>query len=364
MAARRPPLGLRRRGPRLTARRHHRRLAGLAALSLLLAGCAGLSKQEEARLSVHQQNSQDFYQRGYYLQALHQADMALQLDADLVGMRLLKGFCLTKLGRLREDPAVVEQALAIFDDLVSGAGQDDYRSWLGAGQAQLARALLHDAQIARIERRLRSDFLSADGRREEETALAAERAARERRLGQAERHLRRAREVVDQGEDPYVLIELALALNSRGGHDDEVIALSAEAIGQLQESTRLARNTLQKSGNLHARGKLALQRRIDENLEKEQKLRDIVLTIQFNRGAWQACLSELAALDERQLLSADQVLLRAGVHEQIGMLSEAMADLEFWLRLRARTSHEYDDVTAQVYTRLDELRSRLAGPAP
>jgi tetratricopeptide (TPR) repeat protein len=330
---------------------------------VLLPACFGLDEQEEARLTVHEQNSQDFYQRGHYDQALHQADMALKLDGDRVGMRLVKGFCLTKLGRLRREPGQVDEAIAVFRELVDGGGETDYRSFLGAGQANLTRALLHEDEMGRIQRRLASDFLSESGRKDEEATLARESEARDARLHEAERMLRRALAFENQAENPYVLIEMVLVLNTEGDHEDEAIDLAHRAVAMLQESTRLTRNTLSKNLNLEPRGQVALQRRIDENLGKEQQLRDIVLTIEFNRGAWQACLDELDALEERQLITPAQVLTRAGIYEQMGMLDDAIADLEAYLRLRARSS-DYDEVAQSVYDRIVALRARTADASP
>lgn len=69
------------------------RRGACALLVLTSAGCFGLNDDDLAVLDVHQQNSQMYFQSGSWLQAMHQANMALALDEDLVGMRLIKGHC-------------------------------------------------------------------------------------------------------------------------------------------------------------------------------------------------------------------------------------------------------------------------------
>jgi len=349
MAARRAQVGLRRRGPGLS------RAAPWLVVLPALTGCLGLGEEDEARLTLHRQNSQDFYQRGSYVQALHQADMALSLDEDLVGMRLIRGFCLMKLGTARQNGEMLDDAVELFDTLAHGDGSDDFRAWLGAGQSRLARALHREREMGRIERRLAGDFLDAEGRRQERAELEQATAARWRDLDRSEEALQRVLDAELQEDNVYALIDLVLVLVNFPDRAADVLQHGRRAVELLVQSTELTENTLHKSLALSPSGRLNLQRRIKDNLAKERQLRDIVATVEFNRGNLSACLEELDAMEDRQLMTATQYMNRAGVYEQLGEIPLALADLEAFLRLRARTT-DYDEVAAAVYERMERLR--------
>lgn len=331
-------------------------------LVLLTSGCFGLDEQEQAVLDVHQQNSQMFFQSGSWQQALHQADMALKLDDDLLGMRLIKALCLTRLGTGNESREQINGAIAIFDDVCNGDGAEDYRSWLGSGQAHLARARLLQHEVERIDRRLGSDFLTEQGRRDETADRVAVNARRLRDLEFAERHLRRVLEFPIQRDNVYAMIDLTLTLLEGDGREDEAAVWGRRAVALLQDAVALTRETVSKNMNLSPRGRINLQQRIEEYLDKEAMLRGLIITIEFNRGSFQRCLEEYAALEARSMMDAAHYHNRALVYERLGMWSEAIADLEAFLRERSR-DQAYDGQVEQVFDRIDVLEQHLADEA-
>jgi tetratricopeptide (TPR) repeat protein len=323
-----------------------------------------MTPEEQARLSLHQRNSQEFYNKGSYVQARQQAEMALSFDEDSVGMRLMQGFCLVKLGTASRDSQLLDQAVQVFEGLRASEGDDDYRVWLGSGQAHLARALAYEDEMGVHERRLASDYLDADGRAAAQQQLDEGRRRRDEQLALAERTLARVFTFELQKDNTYALIEMVLVLNTLGGRELDALSMAQRAVDQLLQSNALTQATLQKNVHLSESGKLLLERRIAENLDKEQQLRGIVATIEWNRGELQSALTELDTLQERQLMRAVHYQMRATIHEQLGNLDAAVTDLQAFLKLRA-PEREFDEVAVATFDRIDELVARGAvRPAP
>lgn len=309
-------------------------------------------------LDVHTQNSQMFYQRGSYLQSLQQANQALKLDEDHTGMRIIRGFCLTKIGDARETEEQLEESLDAFEQLKQD-GAEDYRVWMGAGEAHLARALQHERVVARIDRRLSSDFLTPEARENEQAQREAEQEGVERHLALAEENLRAVLDMPLHEDEAYALIELVVVIDRQGGREEEAVTLARRAVDQIVQSIDLTRERLNKTVQLVPSKKLEMQRRVEEQLDKERQLRDIIVTIERNRGSTQRALEELAALEERQLMMPTHHALRADLYEDVGMWTEALAAWETFLRLRAG-SHGYDDVAAEAYDHIETLQGRIA----
>lgn len=329
-----------------------------ACLAAALGACAGLSEDERAVLDIHQQNSQLYFQNGSWMQALHQADMALGLEPDLVGMRLVKAHCLARLGTGRDVLAQLDEALALFTDLRTGDGEDDYRAWLGAGQAHLARARLLSIRGERIERRLASDFLTPEGRRDEQADFDATLAARASDLEQAERCLRHVLDQPLQQDNLFALIDLVLTLSELGGRDDEVLLHARRAAGLLVDAIELTRENLARNLKLSPRQQLDLQQRVEDDLSNEVLLRDIVITLEYNRGSSQRCLEEYAALEARGLMRPYHHFNRALVLENQGLWAQALADVQAFLRLQAKDG-AYDAQVEQAFARQEHLEALL-----
>ncbi|GJM20567.1 MAG: hypothetical protein DHS20C15_04820 [Planctomycetota bacterium] len=353
MATSRSQVGLRRRGSRLS----------LALGFALLPGCFGLDEAESSRLDLHQQSSQRFYREGRLQQALQQADKALELEEDHVGMRLVRGYCLVRMGKALDSIPEVEEAIRIFDRLTRGAGEENSRSWLGSGQAHFSRALMHGDEMATIQRRLSSDFLDEDGRKLETGWLETEKAGRAEHLTRAEQSLRHVLTMENQADNVWAIMELVLVLNTIGGHEDEAVRLSHHALAQLDQQNKLSRNNLRKNASLTAAHSLELERRIEENLARERELREVVAFIEYDRGSLQAALEQFDMLEERQLITAIHHFNRADIRERMGLLSEAADDLEAFLRKRS-TSDDYDDVARRIFARIDNLRKQASKTTP
>lgn len=324
-----------------------------------LPSCAGLSDEDTNILSLHLQNSTLFFQQGSYRQAMHQANMALIMDESHIGMRIIKGFCLTKLGAAQGTVTEIDTAIEIFDDLKPGAGGDDYRTWLGSGEAHMARALRHQQAVERIGRRLASDFLTEDGRELELEQAESEAEQKTRHLNRAERDLRRVLTFPRHADNTYALLDLIVTVNMQGGRDDESAVLCRRVIELLVEGIELTRETLNDGIRLSPSKKVDLQQRVTDSLDKERQLRQILVTIEYGRGSYQRCLEVLGTLEERQLMSAADHLLRADIYEKIGMLPDALDALDVFLRIRSR-SVAFDEVAGEILRRSDELRAKIA----
>lgn len=318
-----------------------------------------MSEEEQERFSLHQKNSQEFYSNGSYRQAVQQAEMALVFDKESVGMRLMRGFCLTKLGEASRSPRVLDEAIRILEELATETGDTQYRVWLGVGQAHLARALLSESEIGRIQWQLGSDFLDAAGRRAEEQNLEDERLGYEHNLERCEHGLLKVLEFPLQEDNSYALIEMALVLNIQEGREDEALEYSERAVRELMQSNKVTNNTLQENPNLTASFELSLEARIEDNLGMERQLRANMAHIYYDRGDNQAALEILNELERRQLMQANYYEFRATVHERLGMLDEAVLDLETFLKMRAQVI-DYDQMATEMFDRIDDLVARGA----
>jgi len=361
-------MGLRRGRSLLkrAARFAGRRRAGLAlaacALPLLLAGCTGPSGQDKDRFELFRDNSKNFYDRGSYPQALHQAKMALAIEPDDEEVQLIEGFCLTKIGNVTNNSLLLDEALKIFEAVLSTSeGAEDFRASMGLGSACLARSFEHDREIARITRRLGSDFLSGGSRAQDEAILEQEHAARAVRLRQGEQALRRALAQPLQKENTYAIVDLVLVLNAEGGHDEESLDLAARALEQLDASTAITQNQITKNAKISAAAKLDLEQHIANNRDKEVLLRDLVATVHYNAGDTEGFLAQMGILEQRKLMGEVQFFNRANVNEKLGHFAAAANDLESFLRLRVqRMSYEQDDMAPDVFRRIQALRDRDA----
>jgi tetratricopeptide (TPR) repeat protein len=332
---------------------------------LLATGCFGLSEDDLLRQSFFRENSLAAYDRGEYVRALHQANMALDLEDDDVPMQLVKAFCLLKLGKAAANGPMVEESLKTFEDLAdTGAADDDFRVALGLGSAHLARALQYDREIPPVERRLTSEFLSKDGQVAEQAHLARMRARRLDHLRLAEKHLRSVQAFELGRDNLFATVDLVVALNSLGGREDEAVVLSEEALALLDESNRFTRNSLELNTRLSPSARIDLQRQLEANRKKERLLHDIIATIAFNRGDMDGFLARIAIMEERELLGEVQLYNRATVYEQIGNYEAAAKDLEAFLRMRVRRlDYDEDELAPEVFQRIEALRARHAEQA-
>ena len=333
----------------------------MALIPLLLAGCFGLSKQEQERFALHQQNSQEFYTKGSYRQAVQQAEMALTFDESSVGMRLMRGYCLTKLGEASGNVIVLDEAILILEELASDINDDDYRVWLGIGQAHLARALLADSEIGRMEWQLSSDFLDEAGRRAESQQLEQEREGYAFHLQRTEDALQRVLNIELQEDNTYALIELALALNLQEGREFETLEYSDRAVRELMQSNKITNNTLQEDLQLAPDFEISLETRIKENLQKERLLRSNSAHIYVTLGDDESALETLNEIERRQLMEGGHYEFRATICDRLGLLDQAVRDLESYLKLRAQVT-EYDEVASETFDRIDQLVARGAQP--
>lgn len=356
MATGRPYLGLRRRGPGLNLPL----AAALTVLALLASPGCGLTDEEESRLSFFRESSLGAYDRGDYMQSLHQANMALALDEDDPIMHLVKGFCLLKLGKLSDNAITVDESLDTFE-AVADELDDDFRVYLGLGGAHLARALLCDKEITLMEKRLESEFLSPESRVAETKRLQIEREQQLQHLVESETYLRRALDFELQKDNLYALVDLTLALNAQGGKDDEALVFAERALAVNDESTRFTQAALEKNKALSPGARIDLAQRIESNRDRERLLRDLIATVEFNRKNYEGFLEQMQILDDQGLLDEIQLHNRAQVHETLGQYDAAADDLQAMLRLRVRRlTYEQDQLAPEIFKRLEELKARHA----
>lgn len=332
----------------------------LTALGLLPSLGCGLTDEEESRLSFFRESALGAYDRGDYLQSLHQANMALDLDDEDPNMHLIKGFCQLKLGKVTNDVLVIDESLVTFG-LAEDELDDDFRVYLGLGGAHLARALLADKEIARMQARLQSEFMTPDGRVAEERRLADEKASQTRHLLAAEAALRKVIAFPLQKDNLYALVDLVLALNAQGGHDDEAIVFADQALAVNEESTRFTQAALDENKSLSPGARIDLAQRVQANADRELQLRDLIATVEFNRRNYDGFLRQMELLEEHGLLGETQFHNRAEVREQLGQYGAAADDLQALLRLRVRRlDYDQDQLAPEIFARIEELKARHA----
>ncbi|HVQ25437.1 MAG TPA: hypothetical protein VMV01_09665 [Planctomycetota bacterium] len=329
-------------------------------MALLAASGCGLTDEEESRLAFFRESALGAYDRGDYLQSLHQANMALELDEGDPIMGLVKGFCQLKLGKMANNPVVIDESLNTFED-VADELDDDFRVYLGLGGAHLARALLSDREIAQMERRLESEFLSPESRDAEMKRLTQERDLQHEHLVESERNLRRVLDFELQKENLYALVDLVLTLDAQGGRDDEAVQVADRALKVNDESTRFTQAALDNNKSLSPGARIDLARRIEANGDRERLLRDLVATVEFNRGNYDGFLAQMEILEQRGLLDEVQLHNRAEVREQLGQYDAAADDLQAMLRMRVRRlNYDQDTLAPEIFQRIEALKARHA----
>ena len=329
-------------------------------MALLAASGCGLTDEEESRLAFFRESALGAYDRGDYLQSLHQANMALELDEGDPIMGLVKGFCQLKLGKMANNPVVIDESLNTFED-VADELDDDFRVYLGLGGAHLARALLSDREIAQMERRLESEFLSPESRDAELKRLQQERDLQHEHLVESERNLRRVLDFELQKENLYALVDLVLTLDAQGGRDDEAVQVADRALKVNDESTRFTQAALDNNKSLSPGARIDLARRIEANGDRERLLRDLVATVEFNRGNDDGFLAQMEILEQRGLLDEVQLHNRAEVREQLGQYDAAADDLQAMLRMRVRRlNYDQDTLAPEIFQRIEALKARHA----
>jgi tetratricopeptide (TPR) repeat protein len=344
-----------------------RLLAAACALPLLLAasGCSGPSGLDKDRFELFRDNSRNFYDRGSYPQALHQAKMALALQPDDEGALLIEGFCLVKIGNVSNNPLLLDEALKIFEALLdTSEGAEDFRVSMGLGSACLARSFEHDREIARISKRLGSEYLSGGARDEDRAILEQEKSARTARLAEGEKALRNVLAQPLQKDNPFPIVDLVLTLNAEGGHDEESLALAKRALVELDASTLIKQNQITKNAKISASAKVDLEQQIADSREKEVMLRDLVATVHYNNGDTDGFFEQMSILEERKLMGEVQYYNRANVHEKLGHFAAAADDLDHFMRLRVQhMSYDQDDMASQTFQRIETLRAQAANVA-
>jgi hypothetical protein len=347
-------MGLRRRGPGL-------KRAAAALLAGLAAACAGPSEAELAKLGMHRENAREFFQSGRYQNSLQQSTLALAIDDGDVSMRLVRGHSLLRLGAATRNGEQLEEALRAFEDLEADEPDDD-RAALSLASARLARALLLQDELDSLQERMDSEFLPEEGRAAEERRLDEMAGRRADLLAQAEAGLREVLDDPLQKDNPGGLTDLVLVLHAQGGREEEAPELAGRLLELLDESSELARITLEKTPGRNATSRLELQNLLDKNRDKELALRELVATAALERGATDVYLAQMAQAEARGLLGEVQYWNRAGVLERLARYDQAADDLGQFLRLRARRFARYEDdpQAAEAFRRIEDLRGRAA----
>ena len=71
-----------------------------------------MTDEEESRYSFFRESALGAYDRGDFLQSLHQANQALELDDGDPIVHLVKGFCQLKLGKAASNPVMSDEEIA------------------------------------------------------------------------------------------------------------------------------------------------------------------------------------------------------------------------------------------------------------
>lgn len=367
MATRRTHLGLRQRGPavvpavaRPTPRAALRARALLIALCLAPAGCFGLSEEDEARLSIHRDNTEEYFRKGEYVQALLNADKALAVDEDLAEMRVIRAYCLLRLGEASNNIRYLDRSVAEFEEIIDDyAADEDYRAHLGAGSAYLARALAAESEVDGIASRLQRGFLDPDEAEAERERMERARSTMRTSLDKAEAAIRSVLALEIHRDNSYALQQLVMVLNRQGGRDDETINVCERALELLEANTQVVESMLQRNAKLPPARQLELKRQVEMNTNRERLLRDLLATIHANNGNPTAALEQFAALEEHGLMGEAQYYNRAAIYESLGREVAAIADLESFLRLRGQyLDYEDDDMAPPTFARIERLEAR------
>ena len=319
-----------------------------------------MTDEEESRYSFFRESALGAYDRGDFLQSLHQANQALELDDGDPIVHLVKGFCQLKLGKAASNPVMIDDSLVTFEG-VAGDLDQDFRVFLGLGGAHLAQGLLAEREIQRMQTNLESAFLSAESRMAEARRLETELERQHQHFVEAEAALRRVLDFQLQKDNLYALVDLVLAIDAQGGRDDEALVFANHALDVNDESTRFTQAALDNNKSLSPGSRIDLSRRIEANTDRERLLRDLIATVEFNRQNYVGFLEQMDILEARGLLDEVQLHNRSTVHEQLGQYDAAADDLQAMLRMRVkRLSYDQDRLAPEIFARIEQLKARHA----
>jgi len=357
VASRRTHLGLRRGGSRLRSLPARPLTAALVGAALLLGGCN--SAQEQAKLELHEENCQNYYQQGEFFRALQQAELALSVDQDNVTMRIARGLCLLRIAKGAGDTDLLDQSIDVFDELIDDVSVDEeYQAYLGHGSAHLQRFLALDGSIGQLQSRVDRGFLDEVSQAQEERLVARHREMQAEDLEVAEESFREVLSLETHAENSYAMVDLVLVLNAGGEKHEDMVELANKALALLDENNVVNGRMLENSAGLPTATKLALERRIETNGAKEQALRDLLATVYFNKGELVPALEQLTLLADRGLMGEAQYYNRAEIYEQLGRFDLAVADLQSFMRMRSGyLTYEEDTLAPEIFRRIDELRA-------
>ncbi len=346
------------REPSSAPQRWARRLAW----SLLLAvpGCFGLSEQDEALLSIYRENTETYFRQGEYVQAMLNADKAIALDDDVPELRVVRAYCLLRLGEASNNVSYLDESVAQFDDIVADYPVDEqYRAYLGAGSAHLARALVSEREADAMTSRLGRGFLDEESSIAGRANLTVSRADQVKHLEIAEKHIRAVLDLDVHRDNSYALQHLVMVLNRQGNRDAETIAVGNRALALLHENSRVVESLLQRNAKLTPTRQLELQKQVEMNTNRERLLRDLMSTIHANNGDTVEALDQLSELEDRGLMGEAQFYNRAALYESLGQHRAAIADLKAFLRMRAQyLTYDEDDMASPTFARIERLEAR------
>jgi len=118
----------------------------------LLTGCMGVSSENKATADAFYNNARTYYKGRDYVRAMNQIERGLQADPDHYQLNLLEGWVL--LQESRSHPELFTKALAVLDRMrgMRSESSQDYRLWLGLGQAHQGLYQLRRREALRLHK--------------------------------------------------------------------------------------------------------------------------------------------------------------------------------------------------------------------
>ena len=322
-----------------------RSLLALAAVTAAtsLAGCFGLSPEDEVRLNTFKYNSKKFMEAEQFARAENACRKGLEMEPDDYSLNLALGYSLLRQGGARRIP----ESVMTFERCLDVEPGFDVRCRLGLGEAQFQYGLLWANQIL---------YAEAD-----EKLTPEERAAT---IADAETNRDAA----------YAAAEVALldALDSPDGRDNlsaqSTLARLYSILGRYEEASDVLRNmTATLSNSIRVRREVdpesipqerrELWARMVEQLE-EQHVSGLGLlaNVASKIGRWEEVISVYARMEAEGWMQTADYFNRAQAYEALEARHAAVRDYETFYRQAAGKGSAFTESVRVAMRRAAELR--------
>jgi tetratricopeptide (TPR) repeat protein len=300
----------------------------IALVGVLSQACGSLSKEDRQNLTAYQQNAALYYGGGNLNQALDQCRRGLELDPENYKLLTIRAWC--RMRQAKTNPALVDEVIALFDDLMArrSGSQHEPQALLGyallhqhLGQRQFTQAETLRAEVPKLEQ----------GTPDAAGKLA--RAAEHESKGKS--HLRIAEQTLQQlieREDELLLAhDHMMQVKALLKDHEAAIRHGLKALARIATEQERERNEYQRT--TQAGYESERQRSLVQLVEREIALRGAISNLYFDSGRAELAKEQLDLVLSIDPTRAQDYYNRGRCHEKLGRVAEARKDYQKFLAM-------------------------------